>query len=310
MLVIRFFQVIALLTVLGAFSAVRANTDIQSLSAEQLDAAVNASIVQRKSSIFRGTVDASVFVNLAETVATRGSVDQKAQVFNTAGKRVDSVAHASRFLAPVSGTKQAAADITNGLIRILSSDTNGIVHELSYNKRFNDGRAFTNFIEQLMRSGLTHELASIQTQLLLGNTGSGDHIDRYNQIVDGVAANAGKIGYFSGVVLNAIGNVDVSAKQKQVLVKTMVSTTSSILSGFVGLAYPTADFEIGFGAEAARVNVDQILSMPHASIGDLIVGSAMPFDSVTGNEIGSSAAFVEFQGARSRVESANRSVGN
>jgi len=82
-------------------------------------------------------------------------------------------------------------------------------------RRFDDGRAITNYIEQLVETGQTKKISSIQVQLMLGNDGKGNHNDRFNQIdANGVATHAGKMGYFSGAVQNAVDNIDATNQEK------------------------------------------------------------------------------------------------
>ncbi len=306
----------AIATVLGSLQGTYAQEALDSLSTEQLDAVVNASIKQTTTTVqgsVTGSFDASNFTALADVVAQYGSVEQKAQVFDTAGKRVDSVADGSSFLVPATGTSEAAADITNGLTQILTSDTNAVVEELTYDRRFDDGRAMTNYVEQLIETGQNDKVASIQVQLMLGNAGDGVHSERFNQVdSNGVATNAGKIGFFSGAVQNAVDNIDATNKEKQAAVLDIIGTTSSILGGTVGLAFPGvkgASFVIGQGGNAAKRVVDQVLDTPRANIDELIIDMAIPFDPVTNNVDRTSIAFSEFQDIIDQVENANRRNG-
>lgn len=299
---VRLLQLVVLLAMISSASGARAKDNLKSLQPEQLDAAVSASIVIEKSSIFKSTVDASHFIGLAETVAAHGTVEQIVRVFDVAGRRVNSVENANRLLSPASGAKQAAAEITNGLTKLLTSDTNGIFRELIFDSQFDNGQALTNYIEQLVKHGQISEISSIQTQLLLGNTGRGNPVERFNEMVDELAINAGVLGYFSGAVLNALDNIDASYKEKLAVEQNIVGTTAGILSGSVNLAYPATDFAVGIEAQAAQLNVEKVLARLHSEMGDIIIGSAMPFDTATNNKIGSSVAFAEFQKRRSRVK--------
>lgn len=299
---VRPVQLIVLLFMIGSVSELCAKDNLKSLQPEQLDAAVSASIVIEKSGIFKRTVDASNFVGLAATVAAHGTIEQIVRVFDIAGKRLNSLDNANRWLAPVSGTEQAAEEITTGLTELLTGDTNGVFRELIFDSQFDDGRALTNYIEQLVKSNQIGEIASIQTQLLLGNTGGGNPVERFNEVVDELAINAGKLGYFSGAVLNALDSIDASNKEKLAVEQNIVGTTAGILSGSVNLAYPATSFVIGAEAQVAQLNVERVLALVPAEMGDFIIGSTMPFESVANKKVVSTLAFAEFQKRRSQTE--------
>ena len=313
-------QAMAIATVLGSTQGVFAQEALNALSPDQLNAVVDASIEQRATissggghsgGSTSGSVDASKFADLANVVAQHGNIEQKAQVFDIAGNQVDGIADASSFFAPVSGTEQAAADITDGLTDILTSDTNAVVEELTYDRRFDDGRALTNYAEQLIETEQTDKISSIQVQLMLGNDGAGNHVQRFNEVgADGVATNAGKLGNFSGAVQNAVDNIDATSAEKQALVTDVIGTTSSILGGTLGLAFPVAGFAVGVGGEAAKRGVDQLLDSPRASIDEQIIDLAVPFNTTTNNVNRTSIAFSEFQDMIDQVENANRRNGN
>lgn len=299
---VRPLQLIVLLFAISSVSGVCAKDNLKSLQPEQLDAAVNASIVIEKSGIFKSTADAANFVRLAETVAAHGTIEQVVRIFDIAAKRLDTLKNTNRWLVPVSGTRQAAEQITSGLTTLLTSDTNGVFRELIFDSRFDDGRALTNYIEQLVRSNQIGEIASIQTQLLLGNSGLGNPEERFNEVVDELAINAGKLGYFSGAVLNALDSINASNKEKLAVEQNIVGITAGILTGSVNLAYPATGFAIGTEAQTAQLNVEKVLALVHAEIGDFIIGSTMPVEIAANKQIVSSLAFAEFQKRRSQVE--------
>lgn len=307
----------AIATVLGSMQGTYAQDALNALSPEQLDAVVNASIEETNyivQGVPSGNIDASRFSAVADVVARHGSVEQKAQVFDTAGNRVDGVADASSAFARVSGTGEAAAVVTDGMTKMLTGDTNAVVQELTYDRRFDDGRAMTNYVEQLIETGQSDKVSSIQVQLMLGDDLSGNHSARFNQVDDnGVAIHAGKIGFFSGSVQNAVDNIKATDDEKRAAVLDIIGTTSSILGGTVGLAFPNvkgASFAIGQGANAAKRVVDMVLDSPRSNIDDLIIDMAVPFDPVTNDVDRSSIAFSEFQDMIDQVENANRRNGD
>jgi len=293
----------AVARLLGTLDGSHAREALDSLSPEQLDAVVNSSILEEtfySQGVVSTSFDTSVFTKLANTVADNGSIEQRAQVFDTAGRRVDDV-----------GDSEASESISDGLTRILTSDTNGVINELAYDRRFDDGRGLTNYVEQLIENGDTATISSIQVQLLLGNDGQGDHTERFNEVGnDGVARNAGKIGFFSGSVQNAVDNIDASNAQKRALVTDIIGTSSGILSGATGLAFPVAGFAVGAGGEVAKRIVDQALQSPRSTIDDIIIDASIPFDPVTNDVNRTSIAFSEFQDMIDQVENANRRNGD
>jgi len=305
-------------TVLSSLDGSHAREALNSLSTNQLNAVVHSSIEQRTSiasgphsSSVSGSIDASNFTDLAKVVAEHGTVAQKAQVFDTAGLRVDSLADASSFLAPVSGTKEAAATVTNGMTKILTSDTNAVTEKLAIDGESLDGRAMTNYVEQLVETGQTDTISSIQVQLMLGNDGSGNHKQRFNEVnSSGVALNAKKLGYFSGSVQNAVGNIAATNQEKQALAQDIIGTTSSILGGGVGVAFPVAGFAVGAGGEVVKRGIDQILSVSRDDIDEQIVRASLPIDPITNNEVTTSESFGQFQASISFVGDANERNGN
>ncbi|MFK7885915.1 MAG: hypothetical protein AB8G16_03540 [Gammaproteobacteria bacterium] len=293
-------------TVLASLDGSYATEALGSLTDGQLQAVAEAGI-ELNGGFFNGTYsgsyDVSGYTGVAETVAQYGTNEQRAIVFSAGGGRLDAVA-----ATPNTFDKGAAvASITESMTGVLTADTNGVMNELAYDARLDDGRALTNYAEQLIAAGDTDVLGGIQTQLMLGNTGGGDHADRFNSVnAQGIHEVAGRLGYFSGSVQNAVDNMKADADAQKAVVTDIIGTVSGLTSGAVGIAYPVAGFAVGAGGEAVKRAADALLDQPRGTVDEQIRDSVLPFDPQTNNVVRSSDAFGEFQPMIDQVENANR----
>ncbi|MEO1576822.1 MAG: hypothetical protein AAFU65_17890, partial [Pseudomonadota bacterium] len=252
---------------------------------------------------YSGSYDVSGYQGVAETVARYGSNEQRAIVFTAGGSQLDTMAGAHNTF----NKGAAVAAVTDSMTGVLTADTNGVLNELAYDSRLDDGRALTNYAEQLIAAGDTDVLGSIQAQLMLGNDGSGDHAARFNSVNDqGVYEVAGRLGYFSGSVQNAVDNMKASADAQRAVVTDIIGTVSSIAGGGVGIAFPVAGFAVGAGGEAVKRAADALLQQPRGTVDEQIRDSVLPFDPQTNNVVRTSDAFGEFQPMIDQVENANR----
>lgn len=293
-------------TVLSSLSGSYATEALGNLDDAQLQAVAEAGI-ELNGGFFNGTYsgsyDVTGYQGVADTVARYGSNEQRAIVFTAGGAQLDAMGEVPNTF----NSGAAIAGVTESMTGVLTADTNGVMNELAYDARLDDGRALTNYAEQLIAAGDTDVLGSIQAQLMLGNDGSGDHAARFNSVnADGVYEVAGRLGYFSGSVQNAVDNMKAGADAQRAAVTDIIGTVSAIAGGGIGIAFPVAGFAVGTGGEAVKRAADALLTTPRGSVDEQIRDSVLPFDPETNNVVRTSDAFGEFQPMIDQVENANR----
>jgi hypothetical protein len=171
------------------------------------------------------TYDTSRFDTIMEHVADLSNPQIKSSVFAagvTAMKAVDAeVGPATEFLRQGMMPRyndEAANEMAASLTKVLDSDVEGVMNELTYHVNTADGSHFTAYAKQMLEAGATDQLGTIFAKLQLGNDLNGNPTERLETVVDNQSGNeirphAEALGYFVGSIYAA--SADITSDQRQ-----------------------------------------------------------------------------------------------
>ncbi len=152
--------------------------------------------------------DTTPLVAIMQAAAT-ADVTQKARVFEDAAKALDDINSTNTALSDVQSNK-----VLNAMIKLLQSDTKGVVGELSILQ--SNEQALSDFMTQLLAEAQEADLGYNMKQLQQGNGLSHDplsYLDQLNKDARGDLGyrNSENRGYFVGAIEAAIQKTDSSA---------------------------------------------------------------------------------------------------
>lgn len=141
------------------------------------------------------------------------------------------------------GRDDALRAVSDGLTKIIDSDTTGVIRELTYNQSTADGSDLAGYSRQLLESGQEAKLGEIMAKLQFGNGLNEDPAVRLDTVTQVPVANgtqdrrenAGALGYFVGSVYAATTSISKDvAKQQEFMTSVLDSTLSIIDKSGVG----------------------------------------------------------------------------
>ncbi len=217
-------QAAAVGTVLGSLRGARAQLGFGQLNDQQRTAVIQSSIQQTTTttSMSAGfsvatasniTWNTTGYSNLMTAAASMpvnaNNADMRARIFDSAADVLRPVRDAntltSRAIAPTIGGGAALSNITDGMTRLINSDTTGTITELSRNEATADGGDFAVYAQQMLNQNKENQLGPMMGRLQAGNGRNENPMVRLNQTRaadDGNVSrqNAATLGYFVGAV--------------------------------------------------------------------------------------------------------------
>jgi hypothetical protein len=180
------------------------------------------------------------FQAVMKAASNISDADTKARVFEQGVAEMKDLA--SR------GYSAEAATARNSLTQLLTSDTNGVMREMTYNLETSNGNAFATYAKSMLNDGQAAKLGEIQAQLLTGNrTNSADPVARFESTETSPSGsqrqvNAEVAGYFAGAVSSAAGSITKDARQQAEYTTAVLKSALTVLdkSGVGGRAAGTA----------------------------------------------------------------------
>ncbi|MEM6265955.1 MAG: hypothetical protein AAF707_00390 [Pseudomonadota bacterium] len=256
--------------------------------------------------------DTSGYEGIMEAVATArtvggsspiDSVEQRARVFDAAGNALAEIDDTSTIIGglTVIGKSDTMAAVTQGMTEVLESDTTGIVSELAYDQRFDEGNAMTAYSKAMLQSGQEQELGEIMGRLQFGNNLNENPIARLEAQVDvgnggTINANAGTLGYFVGSVHAATRQVSSDIAEQQALVSDVLGAALGFIDfGAVG---PAVDFA---SKQLITASVEAAINDTGSAPAERLEDAAIPADPETNNRAISDAANSAFDDSISKV---------
>ncbi len=315
-------QASAVGTVLASMRGQAIAEGLSLLDDRQLQAVINSSVEASsfRSSMGRNTTathtwDTAGFENIMEAVSSArpiagsSSVDaaeQKARVFEAAGNALAEIDGTSTIPGGlvVMGKDITMQAVATEMADLLQSDTTGIMTELTYDARLDEGTAMTAFSKVMLNTGGEERLGEIMLQLQMGNDGSQNPVDYLEQqTVLGpgrtINANAGALGYFVGSVYAGAEQISSDIAAQQELVTGMLQSVLTVIdkSGVGGRL-------TAMSASLARVWVGDAVSAaindPGASPAQRLEDAALPVNAANDRAV-SDAANSAFDDSISKI---------
>jgi hypothetical protein len=264
-----------------------AQSAFSSLSAEQLDAVMSAS-VDETVSYSRGGVSVSVNGELAgeilESASLIADADLKAEIFDAGADLLQHINNDFGFPVVAVGTNATAESIANGLASILDSDTTGVVTELAYGGDTFDGTAISVYAKQMLNMDQTEKLGEQMARLQLGNDLSEDPVARLEASVEldsGATRyeNAGALGHFVAGVYAGAESISSDVQQQQQMTTAVLKTVLTFIDK-AKISDAVSIIAAG-GKEWVSTAVSAAIQDPGTSAAQQLERAAIPVDPAT-----------------------------
>lgn len=254
--------------------------------------------------------NASQFEAIMGAAATTSNPDLKAQVFDAGVDTMRSVRETNGVFGglTVVGKDEALGQMTNGLAKIVDSDTSGVMRELTYNAATRDGSDFAAYAKEMLNQDREGDLGRQMARLQMGNGMNENPVERLNrsEVVPDSGGqtrlpNAGALGYFVGGVAAGVKAIDVDVAQQQAMTTAVLKSALTVVdkakiggpaAAAVGTAASVAKEWVQFGVKAAITN-------PHADAATTLAHAALPVNPATRETGVGSAVTSDFEDALS-----------
>lgn len=280
--------------VLGSLTGARAHEGFAMLSSDQRKAVVEAAVGSRFQTIASTygtantlTYDTSRIGGLMNAAASTDDPKLKAEMFAAGADALRPVRDTGNILGGLTVIGKSAAEqaITNGMTRLIDSDTTGVVRSLAYGETTFDGRALSTYAKQMLNTGQEAKLGEMMAKLSKGNDLRGDPVARFEQPVAGPSGkprseNAGAMGSFVGAVYKATESISSDEKVQQDMVTAVLKTALTVFDKtktwgtLAGGVASVAKEWVSYGVKAA-------LSDASSSPATRLERAAMPIDPKT-----------------------------
>ncbi len=276
-------------------------TAIQKLEqADMLDDVLRAS-VQTEYHITMGrithtTYDTSRFDVIMEGVADSTDSRLKKDVFAagiTAMEAVDAEANPAveviRDGVMPSFNDEAANEMADSLTKILDSDAEGVMDELTYGSNTNNGKAFTAYAKQMLEAGETDKLGEIYTKLQLGNDLNGDATQRLETVTtipgsgSEIQPHADALGHFVGSIYAASKQI-TSDQAKQAEYATIVIKAAMTTLDKSKIGGPVVGGIVSVAKESVSLSMKEALITQDLSAAQIWEAASIPTDPLTGRQ--------------------------
>lgn len=284
--------------VLGSLRGAQAEAGFRALGShlpDVLTSAVDAQMTTTATSAGAAntmTWHATQFEGIMQAAASMSDADLKAQVFDSGVQAMRAVRDTNSIIGglTVVGKDAALHGMTDGLTRIIDSDTSGVMRELTYNRATADGSSFSAYAKEMLHEGREAELGRQMGRLQVGNGGTENPVTRLDQTVTVANTrqerrpNAGALGYFVGSVYAGAQSLSGDVAQQRAQVTAILKSALTIVDK-AKIGGPAAA-AIGTGASLAKewvqFAVNAAISDPTANAGTRLENAALPVDTRTG----------------------------
>lgn len=223
--------------------SVYAADGFKALNSEQLRAVMSASIDETMTSSMGSPSvgwEAESFTGLMDSAASISDPDLKARIFDAGADTLRGVRETNGFAGQpiITGKDEAMKTITDGLTKIIDSDTTGVIRELAYNSETIDGSDLGTYSRALMESGQEKKLGEIMAKLQLGNGLNENPAARLDQVTQVRVANggsqerrenAGALGYFVGAAYAGAQSWSTDVKKQQEVMTSVLDSALTII---------------------------------------------------------------------------------
>lgn len=256
------------------------------------------------------TWNANQFEAIMGAAATTSDADLKAQIFDAGVGTLRSVRDTNGVIGglTVVGKDDTLGQMTNGLARIVDSDTTGVMRELTFNAATRDGSDFAAYAKEMLKQGREADLGEQMARLQMGNDMNENPVERLarTEIVpngDGQTRlpNAASLGYFVGGVAAGVKAIDADVAKQQAMTTAVLKSVLTVVdkakvggpaAAAVGTVASVAKEWVQFGVNAAITN-------PHADAATTLAHAALPVDPATKETGVGSAVTSDFEDALS-----------
>lgn len=198
---------------------------IEPLNDAQLDSVVTNALAQTTT---ENSAYPNLYAELSTSISKIDNAELKAEFVDSSAARLELGIADEHLNVDLIKDSEDVDIILDGISDVITSDTNGVFQQLTYDSRFNDAagqETLANYFEGLLANGDTETIGQIQAELLNGNNISDDSTDRFNRphnrgdAVGERYENAGQLGTFGGALKVAIENhADSKLERKELAV--------------------------------------------------------------------------------------------
>jgi hypothetical protein len=214
---------------------------IGALDSDQIASVVKAATGERMTSVASAysasggpsSFDCSGLAAIIDAAATSGDPTVKARVFEAATTAVKDIRAHDTLLSPNPGVGPAAKVVSDALVRLVDSDTRGLVNEL--NNRDASGKALTTYLSEVIRQdpnannpAIGRQLASLQGAGTLQTAGQFVGTPEVAANGDNFYRNAQNLGYYAGAIQAAINKMNADDKTKGDILSNVFGTALSV----------------------------------------------------------------------------------
>ncbi|WP_336970689.1 hypothetical protein [Sphingobium aromaticiconvertens] len=205
------------------------------------------------------TWNADSYEAIMDAAASTGNADQKAQIFDAGVDTMREVRDTGNVIGglTVVGKDDAMRQMTDGLTKIIDSDTSGVMRELTFNQGTMDGSNFAAYAKEMLNQGRESELGTQMGRLQVGNDGTENPVERLNAVetVPGTnqerRANAGALGYFVGGTYAATAARSADVQEQRDTVTAILKSALTVVDKGASLGGPAAR-GVAAGAAVAK----------------------------------------------------------
>lgn len=285
----------AVAKVLGTLTGGQAEAAFRQLNPEQLRAVMQAGIDQTSTTTGGSQVvdwNAETTRTILHSAATMGDADLKARVFDAGVDTLRTIREVPAVGLGVNAPQRGEelATLTEGLTRIIDSDTTGVVRELAYNRETMDGSDLAGYSRQMMESGQEAKLGEIMAKLQFGNDLQGDPARRLDEVtqvpVPGGQAqdrreNAGALGYFVGSTYAAANAITKDVARQQEFTTAVLDSALAIIDK-AGVGGRVVGGVASVAKEWTQYAVRAAIEDPGTSAATQLERAALPVNPTTG----------------------------
>lgn len=244
--------------------------------------------------------------------ASMGNADLKAQVFDAGIDTLRSVRDTDTIIGglTVVGKDDALRTMTDGLTRIVDSDTTGVMRELTMNGTTRDGSDFAAYAKEMLNQDRTSELGAQMGRLQVGNDGTENAVERLyrSEVVPNTdhqtrLPHAASLGYFVGGVSAAVKSIDADVTQQQATTTAMLKSALTVVdkAKFGGPVAAAVGTTASVAKEWVQFAVNAAIQNPNADAAVTLARAALPIDASTGETGVGSAVMSDFEDTLSFV---------
>jgi hypothetical protein len=240
------------------------------------------------------TYDTSRFDKIMENAAALSNNSLKAELFAAGVAAMQSVdaevgpaLETFRQGTSLQFNDEAANEMAASLTKLLDSDVEGIMDEITYGGDTGDGHVFTAYAKQMLEAGATDELAGFFAKLQFGNNLNGNPGARLEHKVTiqseeysyTIRPHADALGHFVGSIYAASSQITSDQKEQAQFATTIINSTLMIVDKLkIGPPGAGTGIVISLAKEGVKLALKEALVTQNLDVARMWETASIPID--------------------------------